>query len=257
MIEVEAATRPFGYRNRITVHSGPGGELGFFADDNRTVVDVERCLIANDAVNRKLASLRERGNRPRHATLTDTDSHRPAPAGSFEQVNTEMADRLLDWLRRQFAGRPGGSLLDLYCGAGFFGLGLAEHFTDICGVDRDGKAIHAATFRAASRGIHQARFFAAAVEDRLSWFLGPDSPQWTTILVDPPRTGLPGSVSATLARTSCERLIYVSCDPATLARDLKILIQTGKHHTLGKLALFDMFPQTAHIETVALLQRAL
>ncbi|MBI4024739.1 MAG: class I SAM-dependent RNA methyltransferase [Verrucomicrobia bacterium] len=254
-IHLEAAPSPLGYRNQISVHSGPARELGFFADDKRTVVDVERCLIANESVNAQLASLRSASFRPRHALLADASERGDSPKGSFSQVNAAISSALVRWVRQRVEGSPDAQFLDLYCGSGFFTLALAGVFAGVCGVDRDERAIHAAIARATADGVRNARFFAAPVEERLEWLLEDVPPDKTTILVDPPREGLHPSVIRLFARRPCVRLIHVSCDPATLARDLKRLAEAvAGRYVFSELGIFDMFPQTAHIETVAVLQ---
>jgi len=265
-LHVETAAQPFGYRNKIVVHRDEEGRLGFFATDGRSIVDIEKCLIANDPVNEQLAAFRKNPQRgPRHVTLSDPDQREEVPRGSFYQTNTPMAQRLLEWVRKQIPSAEEGSpgfLLDLYCGAGFFTLGLADCFSEICGVDRDAHAIHTATARAQKTGVAHARFFAADIEERIDWILESQSAERVTLLVDPPREGLPRRVTEGLLKVGrVARLIYVSCNPATLARDLKLFMNasgqtvfTGKFG-LYKLALFDMFPQTTHIETVAILER--
>ncbi len=255
-LHVESAPRPFGYRNKISVHLGPRNELGFYATDHRTVVDVPRCPIANEVVNNKLTTLRQTSRKPLHASLSDAAERAASPEGTFHQVNTDMAAQLLAWVRAQLGTVKGPRLVDAYCGSGFFTLGLAQFFDEVCGVDRDERAIHAATVSAQKTKLSHVHFFAAAVEERLGWLLDHPAADRTTILLDPPREGLPPSVTRQLADTACARLIYVSCNPATLARDLKILTGAPESRlAVERLALFDMFPQTAHIETVAVLER--
>lgn len=269
-IHVQPAPQSYAYRNKVTVHSSEKGELGFFANDNHTIIDVEHCLIANDGLNKQLSVLRKKSSKPRHAVLTDFAQRMNHARGvmnvdgkSFHQVNSAVASQLLEWIRQQVApGAPQAGdttstqLLDLYCGSGFFTLGLADCFTEACGVDRDTRAIDTAVKQAKELNIRHVHFFAAAVEERIGWLLEGISTRSATILVDPPREGLPVNVVEAFSHKPGACLIYVSCNPATLARDLKRLMQTATAgYSLVKLAVFDMFPQTAHIETVAVLQR--
>lgn len=247
-VRVEAAPSPYGYRNKITVHGGGRGELGFFGQDGHTVVDVERCAIANAAVNDELHRLRRSGRRPRHAAIEDTETRDGSPGGSFYQVNAEMAVRLLAWAREQLAVPGAGRLLDVYCGAGFFAFGLGDLFTEVCGLDRDTRAIAAATARAGREKRENLRFFAAPVEERLAWFFEGDQGGKTAVLVDPPREGLEPATSEVLTKSGCPRAVYISCNPATLARDLKKLAGEGGPYRVAALAVFDMFPQTASVE---------
>lgn len=247
-IHLEAAPAPWGYRNKITMHSGPGGEIGFFAADGQKVVEVTHCPIADSAVNAEIARLRRSGRRPRHAVIENLAERQGSPEGSFAQVNRAMAERLLAWSREQAGG---ARLLDAYCGAGFFAFGLGDLFEEVCGVDRDARAIAAATARAARERRSHLRFFAASVDERLGWFLENGAPARTVLLLDPPREGLAPAVADTVANSGCARVLYVSCDPATFARDLGKLAGRDGRFRVVSLALFDMFPQTASIEAAA------
>lgn len=250
-VRAEAAATPYGYRNKITVHGGTQGEIGFFGPDGRTVVDVARCAIANPAVNDELHRLRRSGRRPRHAAIEDSEARAGSPEGSFHQVNTEMAGRLLAWAREQFAGAGTPRLLDAYCGAGFFAFGLGDLFAEVCGLDRDTRAVAAATARAAREKRENLRFFAAPVEERLGWFFEGEQVGKTSVLVDPPREGLEPATAEALAKSGAPRLVYISCNPSTLARDLKKLAGEGGPYRVASLAAFDMFPQTASVEAGA------
>lgn len=250
-LHVEAAPSPLGYRNKISVHRGEDGAVGFYATDHHTVVDIERCLIANDVVNAQLAALRQSKHPPRHANLSDASRREGSPDGGFHQVNSEMAARLIAWVRGRFVGAQAGTLLDLYCGSGFFTLGLAEVFTSLCGADRNTAAIHSATLNAQKRGIENARFFAADISEKIGWLLEDASLREGVILVDPPREGLAPKVTEALSKGPSARLLYVSCDPSTLARDLKRL----GAYAMTAWGIFDMFPQTAHIELAVELKR--
>ena len=254
-LHVEPAPQPYGYRNKITLHRGDDGALGFFARDHRTVLDLDRCPIASDTLNTQLAALRKSPSRPRHVSLVDAALRPESVEGGFHQVNTAMALKLLQWVRQQIGLPSQGQLFDLYCGAGFFTFGLADLFAAVCGMDRDERAIHAATTQARARGVTQAGFFAGIVEERLEWLLQNAPWDETVLLVDPPREGLAAPVSEAFARKRPSRFIYVSCDPATLARDLKKLVGAeSPGYRVAALGMFDMFPQTAHIETVAVLE---
>ena len=253
-IQMEAAPRPFGYRNKISVHSGLNGELGFYAAESRTVVDVEECLIATDAINQQLKGMRANRSHPRHATLTDVRQREDTPEGSFHQVNTEMAGRLLDWVKLQAGNDPDLELIDLYCGSGFFSLALAGQFKRVCGMDRDPRAIDSASKSAAKLGLQNVQFFAADVGERMEWLLKDLPMDQQVVLVDPPREGLAANVALALSAAPWRRLVYVACDPATLARDLKKLAGGAPGRKITALAMFDMFPQTMHIEAGVVLE---
>lgn len=164
----------------------------------------------------------------------------PVSAFGFEQVNRAAADALRAHVL-DVSGPGPGSAIDAYCGAGAFASGLAELGWTVRGIEIDAEA--AAAARAASTagvGVTQGR-----VEDLLAGHLPAD-----LLLVNPPRAGLAAAATAAVLAAPPPRIVYVSCDPATLARDLGLL--TGAYHLEG-LRAFDLFPQTAHVETVAVL----
>lgn len=170
---------------------------------------------------------------------------------SFYQVNRAMATKLYE-KAAQLAGE-GKLLLDLYCGAGSIGLSMADKFESVIGVEIIPEAIEDAEFNAASNGISNARFIcgdaleAARMLDNEGIF--PD-----TVVVDPPRKGLASDLPRLIAqRFSPERIVYVSCDPATLARDLAEFKVNG--YEVKSVTPFDLFARTEHVETVALLSR--
>jgi len=171
---------------------------------------------------------------------------------SFFQVNRFLADRL----SREVVQEEEGSLaLDLFAGVGLFTLPLAERFQKVIAVESNPAAardleVNAASASApAARGNGAVEVHAKDVERFLERFKG--KPE--LVVVDPPRAGLQPEMVAHLARIAPARITYVSCDPPTLARDLAALIKSG--YELQEVRLFDLFPQTFHIETVARLRR--
>ena len=154
-----------------------------------------------------------------------------------------------------YAGLTGReTVLDLYCGIGTITLCLAKRAKRVIGAEIVPAAIRDAEENAARNHIENAEFFcgdAGAVAERLAAEqLRPD-----VITVDPPRKGLGEEVVPAIARMAPERVVYVSCDPATLARDVKRFAGAG--YALTQAVAVDMFPRTAHVETVGLLERTL
>lgn len=171
---------------------------------------------------------------------------------SFYQVNRDQAQVLY---RRavDYAGLTGTELvLDLYCGAGTITLTMADKAKKVIGAEIVSAAVENARENAAANGIENAEFFCGDAGDIASKLaaekLHPD-----VICVDPPRKGLAPEVIDAMARMGPQRIVYVSCDPATLGRDVKLLAQKG--YRLTRATAVDLFPGTAHVETVALLSR--
>ncbi len=170
----------------------------------------------------------------------------------FIQVNAEINRRLVDLVMQLFEPRPGEHALDLFCGVGNFTLPMARAFGHVTGVEGDAALVRRARDNAILNGISNAAFH--------TWDLNMDmrqQPWWPgaidKVLLDPPRTGAREAVTA-LADMNPARIVYVSCNPATLARDADILVHQHGYR-LGSVAAVDMFPHTAHMEAVAVFDK--
>ena len=187
-------------------------------------------------------------------TITDTlcglQFRLSAPA--FYQVNHAQAERLYE-KAVQLAGLTGNeTVLDLYCGTGTITLCLARHAKKAIGVEIVPQAIEDAKFNAAQNGMENAEFFCMDA-GQAAKMLADRRTRPDVILVDPPRKGVSADVIEAIGTMAPQRVVYVSCDPATLARDLKLLTAAG--YTLQTAEAFDLFPRCAHVETVVLLSR--
>lgn len=160
---------------------------------------------------------------------------------SFFQVNTKMISRLYDKVL-EFAGK-GDKLLDLYCGAGTIGIYLANNFNSIRGIEQNESAIKGANLNKGINDIKNISFVCEKASDI-------NEIVEDVVVVDPPRSGLDSTTIKRILDSNVERLIYVSCNPITLARDINIL--KDKYNLVG-MSLFDMFPNTSHAECVCLL----
>ncbi len=166
---------------------------------------------------------------------------------SFFQTNTTMAAELLKTVGEFLAPKPPKKLLDLYCGVGFFSLGLADTAEKTIGVELDEKAILMARDNAALNGITNAEFHAAAAES-LIW----ENERPDTVIVDPPRAGLHPKVTKSLLAHLPERIAYVSCNHESFARDFRLL-KTA--YRITQMRALDLFPHSPHVELVTLLER--
>ena len=174
------------------------------------------------------------------------------PAGAFFQPNSTGAARLRGEALAALEAGPHASVLELYCGVGFFTLPAARRSRHVTGLDVSREAVAAARDNAARAGLGNVRFLCGDVENSLPELLrdtGPDA-----VLIDPPRSGLPRAAARAIAAAAVRRLVYVSCDPATLARDIRLLGAEGGL-TLVSVTPLDLFPQTHHLECVARLER--
>jgi 23S rRNA (uracil1939-C5)-methyltransferase len=175
-------------------------------------------------------------------------------ADTFFQVNTAQAERLVPLLSEAL-GPASGVLLEAYCGIGTFSLPLAARGWTVLGLELHPGAIALAQDNARHNGLdHQASFRVGAVSDLLGEFLGADSPVGA-LLVDPPRKGLEPAVVEAVRRDPPMRMAYLSCDPATLARDLGQLSGPEGPYRIDWIQPIDFFPNTSHVECLAALTR--
>lgn len=171
---------------------------------------------------------------------------------SFYQVNRDQAQQLYAAAIAQ-AGLTGQeTALDLYCGTGTITLALSRHVKTVIGVEIIPQAIEDAKDNAKRNGVENAQFLCADAAQAAEKFAA-DGIHPDVIVVDPPRKGLDETVIASMVQMAPQRIVYVSCDPATLARDCKRLSEQG--YNLVHAEAFDMFPRCAHVETVCLLSR--
>jgi len=249
--------QPYGYRNRIMIRSQwnkPEQRLniGFIRGDCGLVEDITECRIAEPALNQQITEVRAHPP-PKggiKVVLRIPPDGWDVPPDSFFQNNFFLLPRLVETIRG-FLGDSGvRHLIDLYCGVGFFGIELARAVDSFAGVEHDRLAIAAARRNAERRGVANGEFVSARVEESLPELLGRFQRATTAVLLDPPRKGCPPESLERLRRERPAQLIYVSCHPATMARDLNILCAGGVFNLVQVIPL-DMFPQTQHVECVA------
>ena len=172
---------------------------------------------------------------------------------SFYQVNRRQAERLYE-LAADAAGLTGEeSLLDLYCGTGTIGLSMAHRVRELVGVEVVPQAVEDAKRNAQENGVTNARFIAADAAEAAKR-LANEGFMPDVVIIDPPRKGCDAALIDTVVTMAPKRVVYVSCDPATLARDLKLFAELG--YETQSATPVDMFPRTAHVETVGLMIRA-
>ncbi len=228
----------YGYRNRITVHA-EGGRVGFRSVNGRDLVDIRECLLARPDVNTQLTKLRESRPADGHYSLRDAT----VPPSGFFQANHELRDRLRELVQGALPER-GKTLLEGYCGGGFF---IAARFDRVIAVDNDPRTLLDAR-RLNLRNVDWRDGDAAFVLPEELRALSETTGSETSVLLDPPREGLPVRLAEALCLDPVAHLAYVSCDPATLARDARMLSKT---YRLVSVQPIDLFPRTAQIECVS------
>jgi tRNA/tmRNA/rRNA uracil-C5-methylase (TrmA/RlmC/RlmD family) len=266
----------YGYRTKITPHyrpRRPGQQewpIGFLAAGRPQLVDIPDCPIASDAINAALPSIRAQAlakadNVKREGTLLLRESIEGVlsdfrqmateevagvkyrfVAGEFFQVNRSILPLLVAEVMGELKGE---FLVDAYCGVGFFALQAAARCQRVLGVELSASAIALAKENATLNGVGNVEFVAASAEKIFAQVSFPADR--TTVIMDPPRAGASEDFLRQLIALRPARVIYVACDPATQARDVKILLEAG--FRLERLRAADLFPQTRHIEAIAVL----
>lgn len=255
--------QPYGYRNRIMIRSQwnkPEQKLniGFVRADCGLVEDIEECKIAEPALNEQIRHVRAHPP-PKggiKVVLRVQPENWDVPRDSFFQNNFFLLPELVATVRGFLRDSGARHLADLYCGVGFFGIELADAVESFAGVEYDRLAIQAARKNAAARKITNGEFISARVEEVFPDLLKKFSPAGIAVILDPPRKGCQPEILRLLRETRPAQIVYVSCHPATMARDLNIL-SAGGVFDLMRVQPLDMFPQTQHVECVADLRAGL
>ncbi len=258
---VAACPQPYAYRNRIMVRTQwnkltQSRVLGFIRHDNRFVIDVEECLIAEPVLNEEL--LKVRANPPPKGGLKVALRKLPpdwaVPPDSFFQNNFHALPHLVEAVRGCLRDAGSRHLVDVYCGVGFFAIELGDLVESFAGVEIDTAAVKAAMRNAQCHSRTNGDFVVGDAHVLLPQLLEKFDPRRTTVILDPPRRGCTPETLELLRQVRPAQIIHVSCHPATLARDLSILCGSGVFE-LRRIVPVDMFPQTQHVECVVDLRR--
>jgi len=263
---------------QIPKDSGENMAIGFLRQGTRfDLVDVPRCEIATDAINARLPAVRSgiragvaEGRYVRGATVLLRDAGGEVTT-NYDEIVTETVDGLkLRFLARDFfqnnpfilpaftgyvrgkaAATGARRLVDAYCGSGLFALSCASAFDRVAGIEISESSVAFARQNAAANGIGNATFQAG---DAAAIFAGLDFvPGETVVIIDPPRKGCDEGFLRQLFAFGPRAVVYVSCDPATQMRDLRLFVAAG--YALEDVQPFDLFPQTRHLECVMTLRR--
>lgn len=233
---------PYGYRNRITVHA-EGGKIGFRGVNGRDLIDIRECLLARPGVNAELERLRAGQQAEGHYSLRDST----VPRSGFFQANHDLHDALRGLIASALP-EEGVSLQEGYCGGGFFTEIVASRFQRVIAIDNDPRTLRDARRLGLTNVEWREADVATALPEELR-ALTEATGKETSVLVDPPREGLPLRLAEALCLDPVAHLVYVSCDPATLARDAKLLSKT---YRLVSVQPIDLFSRTAQIECVSI-----
>jgi len=251
---VIAADPPWHYRNRVQGEAREG-RLHLHRRLSGEPVAVPRCLIADERINARLAEGLPAGLQGRVELALEGDEVVVRAAGErdqergFTQVNDAMGERLMALVLGAVADSDAPRVMDLYCGAGAWTVRIAQAHPDkhVLGIELDAGSVQIARQRGRDAGLKNLAFQNGRVESHIAALDPADS----VCIVDPPRAGLDAAVVQRLRERPAGTLVYVSCHPATLARDLKAL---GRRYTVQRIQPLDMFAQTSHLEVCVTLR---
>ena len=281
-----------GYRNKVTLHV-EDGKLGYYEKDTNEIVEINKCIIANDKINEIINIIKNNIDLSKvnkimiRTTLSDSmvvfngyindndikhlgmvssiyvndkliygndkiieklgDYSFYISKDSFFQVNTKQAVNLYNQVVEYSKLDKKDRVLDLYCGTGTIGIYLAKYCYDVLGIEINKSAIEDANLNKKLNKIDNISFIcdSSSIISKLDY-------EASVVVVDPPRSGLDKVTLDTLNKSKIKRIVYVSCDPMTLVRDIKLLSLVYK---LKDIKLFDMFSCDYHVESICVLER--
>ena len=249
----------FNYRNKIVLHSD-GKRLGLYNDNSHDLVEIDKCLLVSDKINNCIFDLDKTkdqiirvSNDEKEISINDRlmtsigDKKYYLSKDSFFQINKTLTEKLYNCIRDYSNEINPLKVLDLFCGIGSIGIYIANDKYEITGVDYSKSNIEDANKNSELNNCENISFICDRVENVIDEF-----DNYDLVIVDPPRAGLHKIVIDNLIRINSKYIIYVSCNPHTLIRDLNLLYD---YYDLKDIKLFNMFPRTYHVETVSVLSR--
>lgn len=271
-IKIIGSPKPFGYRARAQWHVNTRRrKIGYFQRKSHDIIDVVECPILTSELQETLTELRETivwdsfwsetveiesAGAGENVSVYSAEIVEPTEELSFElngnryfydatvffQGNPFLIEQLIE---TAVSGASGEIAFDLYCGAGLFTLPLAKKFTKVFGVEAGEKAAGYA-----QKNVENARLENAAIvcEDVGEWLSQNESEKVDFVLLDPPRAGTEKQIIESILKIKPREISYVSCEPSTLARDLRILCEN--FYKIESITAIDLFPQTHHVETI-------
>jgi len=271
VLEPIASPYAYHYRGKAQLHAAneaSGWELGFLDVSGGKIVDIERCEIMEETINdqirymckniklQKAESNLTIWSEPEDGTSQNSDQIRRVvngkgffvPRNGFFQANVYLTDRLVDEVCRLVMPEKINTVVDAYCGSGLFSIFLSAYAQNIVGIETGEQAVKFAEMNAERNGVRNTKFIRGDVERILPQEFAAGADKIDLLVLDPPRSGCDGNVLKAISILRPQKVIYISCNPATQARDIKYLGEYG--YDLLSLLPLDMFPQTEHIEVI-------
>lgn len=249
------------YRNKVTFHKSKG-KIGYFAKGTKNIIPIDNCLLLDKVINNNIKNIKAESNEIVIRSSNDSsevlmngnnsiitsigDKKYYLSKNSFFQVNKYLTKELYDLVRKAIH-KPYKTCLDLYCGTGTIGIYISDLVDSVIGIDYSESNIKDANRNIELNNTNNISFICDKVENKIDTFKDVN-----LVIIDPPRAGLDSKTIKYLIEINPEKIIYVSCDPATLSRDLKEL--NSKFNIL-EVTPVNMFPRTYHVECISVLER--
>ena len=279
------------YRNKIVLH-GKNNELGLYQKESNQIIPISSCLLGNETINEMIQIIRKNNYCIQECTIKTSNDQKSIMVSitgeiqtpeellkkvdvleingeyltekhsiltnigkkkyyeglsSFFQVNPNVTKDLYDLILEEVKGKKYKECLDLYCGCGTIGIYISDYVESIIGIDNNPSNIKHANLNKELNQCKNMKFILGDVEENIHNFKNID-----LIIVDPPRSGLDSKTRSFITKINPKEIIYVSCDPVTLSRDLNEL---QENYTIREVNVLNMFPRTYHVETVSVLYR--
>lgn len=260
--------KTYNYRRFLEFHA-LGNKAGFYAYDNKTLVDAGDCLLGDPAISEHCKELQKKDKplQPSFRIVVDDNgkvysdiknkgqilSYRvlnkrfSVPINSFFQTNRSLLEKMAEKVIEYAGVKKDEVLFDCFSGVGFFSVFLAEKASKVYGFEEGREANDVASLNASMNGVNNFIAIQGKAEEKLPEVMKKVLPD--IIVLDPPRAGCHPDILKSIGLNKVKKIIYVSCNPSTLARDIVIL--NGFGYRLEKIQPIDMFPQTSHIEVIS------
>ena len=256
--DIVKSDKQFNYRNKVTLHSNDN-KIGLYSKGSNSIIEIDNCLLLNDELNNYIKTITTKDKeivlRTNGEKVLDNDESILMNIGnykylvsldSFFQINDNVTYKLYEKIKEYCSSTKEDNILDLYCGTGTIGIYLSQECNKVLGVEINKQAIVDANKNKELNNIGNIEFVASDVSKVINKLNFKPS----IVVVDPPRTGLDEFTIKEIIKMNPKKLVYVSCDPMTLARDLNIL---KYYFDIKEITPFDMFPNTYHVENICLL----
>lgn len=243
---IVSSSKIWNYRNKITLHNN-----SYYKKNSKELIKIDECKLVKKEINDYLVKNKTNVVKCFNNKICVDEGYTNLgnykfriSKDSFFQVNDEMTLKLYDKIKSYC--KKSDNVLDLYCGVGSIGIYISDCVNSVLGIEINKNSIKDAIYNKEINNIKNIDFICSDVSKNINKINS------NLVIVDPPRAGLEGNSIKDILNIDPETIIYVSCDPATLMRDLKIL---SEYYEIIEITPFDMFPQTYHVETISLLKK--